>query len=193
MNDSRLICLTGAPHKNKSASARFYPPSKCLAIRCLAGAYERSISFERLALPVHSYVVLLKVYISPDFVFSQGYKKCSAMWKNSPAGGQLKNKYDLFEKGFDKLTHWRESVLGFQLTRRRLQALSQISEQQYFAIDLTTGEVLAFISKRAMLMDSSHFQKLKDEARAVLIRYGKDGSHIFGENRWLACAPKWAN
>jgi hypothetical protein len=88
---------------------------------------------------------------------------------------------------------WREPVLGFQITRWRLQELSQISASQYFAIDLITGEVLAFILKRAMLMDSTHFQKLKDEARAVLIRYCKDGWRIFGENHWLACSPQWAN
>ena len=115
------------------------------------------------------------------------------MWNNSHTGGILKNKYDLFESCSDSASFWRESVFGFQLTRRRLQELSQISESQYFAIDLTTGEVLAFISKRGVLMDSTHFQKLKDEARAVLLKYRKDGCRIYGENQWFACAPKWVN
>jgi hypothetical protein len=105
----------------------------------------------------------------------------------------LKNKYDLFEKCPDGFSLWRDSVLGFQLTRRRLQALAQISESQYYAIDLTTGEVLAFISKRAMLMDSTHFQKLQEEARAVLLRYGKYGCRIFGEDQGLVCSPKLVN
>jgi hypothetical protein len=105
----------------------------------------------------------------------------------------LKNKYDLFEKCPDGLSLWRDSVSGFQLTRRRLQALAQISENQYYAIDLTTGEVLAFISKRAMIMDSTHFQKLKDEARAVLLRYGKYGCRIFGEDHGIVCSPKLVN
>jgi hypothetical protein len=105
----------------------------------------------------------------------------------------LKNKYDLFEKGPDGLSLWRDSVLGFQLTRRRLQALAQISESQYFAIDLTTGEVLAFISKRAMLMDSTHFQQLQDEARTVLLWYGKCGCRIFGEDEGSVCSRKLLN
>ena len=105
----------------------------------------------------------------------------------------MKNKYDIFEKCPDGLSRWRDSVLGFQLIRRRLQALAQISENQYYAIDLTTGDVLAFISKRAMLADSTYFQELKDEARAVLLKYGTYGCRIFGEDEGLVCSPKWVN
>jgi hypothetical protein len=108
-------------------------------------------------------------------------------------GGQLKNKFDLFEKGLDGLSLWRDSVLGYHLTRRRLQALAQISESQYYAINLTTGEVLAFISKQAMLVDSMHFQKLRDEARSVLLRYGKNGCRIFGADHSEVCSPKLVN
>jgi hypothetical protein len=110
------------------------------------------------------------------------------------SGGPLmKHKYDLFEKYPDGLSLWRDSVLGFQLARRRLQALAQISENQYYAIDLTTGEVLAFISKRAMLMDSAYFQKLKDEARAMLLRYGRYGGRISGEDQGFVCSPERVN
>jgi hypothetical protein len=105
----------------------------------------------------------------------------------------MKHKYELFEKCPDGLSLWRDSVLGFQLTRRRLQVLAQISENQYYAIDLTTGEVLAFISKRAMLMDSEHFQKLKNEARAMLLRYSRYGGGILGEDQGFVCSPKWVN
>jgi hypothetical protein len=112
------------------------------------------------------------------------------MLKRSYAsGGLVKNKYDLFEECPHNLPLWRDSMSGFQFTRSRLQALAQISENQYFAIDLATGEVLAFLSKRAMLADSSRFQKLKDEARAVLQMYGKSGSRKARGDLPLICAP----
>jgi len=105
----------------------------------------------------------------------------------------LKNKYDLFEECPNGLPLWRDSVSGFQLARSRLQALAQISDKQYFAIDLTTGEVLAFLSKHAMLADSARFQKLKDEARAVLQMYGKSDSPDSGEDQPLIRAPMSVN
>jgi len=105
----------------------------------------------------------------------------------------MNRKYDLFEKCPDGVSLWRDSVLGYQLTRRRLQALAQISENQYYAIDLTTGEVLAFISQRAMLMDSAHFQKLKDDARAMLLRYGRYGERVLGNDQGVVCSPNWVN
>jgi hypothetical protein len=105
----------------------------------------------------------------------------------------MKRKYDLFEKCTDGLSLWRDSVFGFELTRRRLQALAQISENQYYAIDLTTGEVLAFISERSMLTDSAHYQKLKDEARAMLLRYHGNGARITGEEQSFVCTPEWVN
>jgi hypothetical protein len=105
----------------------------------------------------------------------------------------MKHKYDLFEKCPDGLSLWRDSVLGFQLTRRRLQALAQISENQYYAINLTTGEVLAFISKRAMHEDPAHFQKLKDGARAMLLRYGGHGGGSLSEDQTVDYSPNWVN
>jgi len=105
----------------------------------------------------------------------------------------MKRKYDLFEKCPDGVSLWRDSVLGFQLTRRRLQALAQLSESQYYAIDLTTGEVLAFLSERSMLLDSAHFQKLKDEARAMLLKYGKCEGLILSEDQGAVGSPKWLN
>jgi hypothetical protein len=105
----------------------------------------------------------------------------------------MKHAYELFEQCPDGSSLWRDSVLGFQLTRRQLKALAQISEIQYYAIDLTTGEVLAFLSKRAMLTDSEHFQKLKDDARAMLLRYGKFGVSVLGNDRGFVCSPKWVH
>ena len=56
--------------------------------------------------------------------------------------------YELFEKFPDGSSRWRDSVPGFEITRLRLQELAQRSENQYYAINLTTGEVLASNSER---------------------------------------------
>jgi len=108
-------------------------------------------------------------------------------------GPLMKRRYDLFEKCPDGLSLWRDSVIGFQLTRRRLQGLAQISENQYYTMDLAAGEVLAFISRRAMLMDSAHFQKLKEDARAMLLRFARNGTRVFGNDQDFVCSPKWVN
>ena len=57
--------------------------------------------------------------------------------------------YDLFEKFPDGSSIWRDSILGIGKTRLRLQELSQRSENQFYAVDLTTGEVLTFNSGSA--------------------------------------------
>ena len=105
----------------------------------------------------------------------------------------MAHKYDLFEKYRDGSSLWRDSVSGFESTCLRLKELALRSANQYYAIDLTTGEVLAFISERAMLVDSAHFQKLKDEARAMLLMYRKYGCRILGEDHGFVCSPKWVN
>ena len=56
--------------------------------------------------------------------------------------------YELFEKFADGSSRWRDSVPGFEITRLRLQELGKRSENQCYAIDLTTGRVLAFDSER---------------------------------------------
>jgi len=96
-------------------------------------------------------------------------------------GPLMEHEYDLFELWPDGSSLWRDSAFGFQLTRRRLQAFVLISNNQFYAIDLTTGEILDFISERATHMDSARFQKLNDEARAMLLRYGRDGGRIQGD------------
>lgn len=110
-----------------------------------------------------------------------------------PGGLHMKHRYDLFEKYPDGSSLWRDSVSGFKLTRLRLQELSQKSENQHYAIDLTTGDVLAFISQRTMFMDFAHFRKLKDEARAMLLRYGRYGGRTTDDDRRFACSPKLVN
>ena len=60
----------------------------------------------------------------------------------------MKHEYNLLEKFLDDSLLWRDSVSGFEITRLRLQELAQKSENQFYAISLTTGEVLAFNSER---------------------------------------------
>jgi hypothetical protein len=59
----------------------------------------------------------------------------------------MKHEYDLFEKFPDGSSLWRDSVRGFETARFRLQKLVQGSENQFYAINLTTGEVLAINSE----------------------------------------------
>jgi hypothetical protein len=56
----------------------------------------------------------------------------------------MNHEYDLFEKFPDGSSLWRDSVLGIETTRMRLQELAQKAKSQFYAINLTTGEVLAF-------------------------------------------------
>jgi hypothetical protein len=60
----------------------------------------------------------------------------------------MKHEYDLFEKFPDGSSLWRDSVPGFETTCLRLQELTRRSENQFYAINLATGEVLAFNSER---------------------------------------------
>jgi hypothetical protein len=60
----------------------------------------------------------------------------------------MKHEYDLFEKFPDGSTLWRDSVPGFETTRLRLQELAQRSENEFYALNLTTREVLAYHSER---------------------------------------------
>ena len=61
---------------------------------------------------------------------------------------QMKHEYDLFERFPKGSSLWRGSFSGFETTCLRLQELAQKSENQFYAISLTTGEVLAFNSER---------------------------------------------
>jgi hypothetical protein len=56
----------------------------------------------------------------------------------------MNHDYDLFEKFSDGSSIWRDSISGFRKARLRLQELAQGSENRFYAIDLTTGEVLGF-------------------------------------------------
>jgi hypothetical protein len=54
----------------------------------------------------------------------------------------MKDEFDLFEKFRDGSSLWRDSVLGFETTRLMLQELVQKSENQFYGINLRSGEVL---------------------------------------------------
>ena len=60
----------------------------------------------------------------------------------------MKNEYDLFEKFPNGSSLWRDFFPEFETTCLRLQELAQKSENQFYAISLTTGEVLAINSER---------------------------------------------
>lgn len=60
----------------------------------------------------------------------------------------MKNGYDLFEKFSNGSSLWRSSFSEFEAACLQLQELAQKSENQFYAINLTTGEVFAFNSER---------------------------------------------
>jgi hypothetical protein len=60
----------------------------------------------------------------------------------------MNHEYDLFEKFQDGSSIWRDSIPGSGKTRLRLQELAQRSKNQFYAIDLETGEVLTLNSVR---------------------------------------------
>lgn len=61
----------------------------------------------------------------------------------------MKDEYDLFEKFSDGSSLWRDSILGFETTRLRLQELPQRSKNEFYGINLTIGEVLVSGTERA--------------------------------------------
>ena len=60
----------------------------------------------------------------------------------------MNDEYDLFEKFPDGSSLWRDSIHGIEKTRRRLKELARVSVNQFYAINLANGEVLAFDSER---------------------------------------------
>jgi hypothetical protein len=60
----------------------------------------------------------------------------------------MEHEYDLFEKFSNGSSLWRGSFPGFETTCLRLQELAQKSENQFYVINLTTGEVITFNSER---------------------------------------------
>ena len=81
----------------------------------------------------------------------------------------MESEYDLFEKFPDGSSLWRDSVSGLENTRLRLQELTQRSENEFYALNLTTREVLAFDSERDVHGFCAPL-RTEDEARARLLR-----------------------
>ena len=59
----------------------------------------------------------------------------------------MKNEHDLFEKFPDGSSLWRDTAPGVKTARLRLRELAQRSKNQFYAIDLTIGEVLVVNSE----------------------------------------------
>jgi hypothetical protein len=60
----------------------------------------------------------------------------------------MKNEHDLFEKFPDGSSLWRDTARGLKTARHRLQDLAQRSENEVYALNLATGDVLALNSER---------------------------------------------
>lgn len=57
-------------------------------------------------------------------------------------GTPMNRKYDIFEKFSDGSSLWRGCVLGLKSTRSHLQELSGESENQFYAIDISSGKTI---------------------------------------------------
>ena len=55
----------------------------------------------------------------------------------------MNRKYDVFEKFPDGSSLWRACVLGLDSTRFHLQELAKKSENQFYAIDIWSGKIVA--------------------------------------------------
>lgn len=55
----------------------------------------------------------------------------------------MNEEHDLFEKFSDGSSLWRDTIWGHEKTRVRLHELAQKFENEFYAINLATGEVLA--------------------------------------------------
>jgi hypothetical protein len=55
----------------------------------------------------------------------------------------MKNEHDLFEKFPDGSSLWRDTVPGLKIAHLRLMELARRSQNEFYALNLTTGESLA--------------------------------------------------
>lgn len=80
----------------------------------------------------------------------------------------MKHEYDLFEKFPDGSSLWRDSVPGLEKTRIQLQELAQRSENQFYAINLATGEVFVFNTERdAYRFDAPSMTERRSQGQAA--------------------------
>jgi hypothetical protein len=57
--------------------------------------------------------------------------------------------FDIFEKCADGSTIWRASVFGEFAAQRKLQEFAEHSENEFYALDAQTGELLSVKLKAA--------------------------------------------
>ena len=81
----------------------------------------------------------------------------------------MKHLFDLFEKFPDGSSLWQDSVPGLGKTYLRLQELAKRSDNEFYAINLTSGEVLAFPLERSM-QGSAKLHSLKKPASVQAAR-----------------------
>jgi len=75
----------------------------------------------------------------------------------------MKHEFDLFEKFPDGSSLWQDSVPSLGKTYLRLQELAKGSDHEFYAINITSGEVLAFPSERSV-QGSAKLHNLKKQA-----------------------------
>jgi hypothetical protein len=61
---------------------------------------------------------------------------------------QINYEYDLFEKFPNGSSLWRGSFSEFETACHRVKELAEKSENQFYAVSLTTGEAVAVDSER---------------------------------------------
>jgi hypothetical protein len=74
----------------------------------------------------------------------------------------MRRNYDIFEKFPDGSTLWRACVSGQFDAQRKVQELIKHSHNNFFAIDISAGEVLPF-----NLIQSNSRQQRKETAKRI--------------------------
>ena len=74
----------------------------------------------------------------------------------------IRRDYDIFEKFPDGSTLWRACVSGQFDAQRKVQELIEHSQNIFFAIDISAGEVLPF-----NLIESNSRQQMKNTAKRI--------------------------
>jgi hypothetical protein len=74
----------------------------------------------------------------------------------------MRHTYDIFEKFPDGSTLWRACVSGQFDAQRKVQELIEHSQNVFFAIDISAGEVLPFNS-----IESNSRRQMKNTAKRI--------------------------
>jgi hypothetical protein len=57
--------------------------------------------------------------------------------------------FDVFQKFPDGSSRWHQCISGRYNTRRRLNELAEICDSEFYAVDISSGEVLSSRTRRA--------------------------------------------